>query len=190
MGNLPLRITPHNDDPIGSNTSYESFVQLLARHERGLRAFVQTLLPELHHADEVIQETCLVLWRKFADFEPNTDFLAWACTIARFEVLKYRRKLARDRHVFQPELLTVLADEALGETQQRTNEQQALDRCLEKLAPRQRELVQSCYAQGVTIKQVAEKLGKSATALYKALNRIRLMLLDCIEVTLAREERG
>jgi RNA polymerase sigma-70 factor (ECF subfamily) len=184
-----LNTLPNQDNRNGNSKSYEAFVQLLARYERGLRAFVYTLLAEPQHADEVIQETCLVLWRKFGDFEPNTEFLTWACTIARFEVLKYRRKLARDRHVFHPELLALLADEALTETPRLAKERQALDLCLEKLAPRQRELVQSCYAEGVTIKQVAEKLGKSATALYKVLNRIRLLLLDCIEVTIAREER-
>lgn len=182
--------TSSKDNRAGCSDSYEIFVQLLVRHERGLRAFVRTLLPEAHHADEVVQETCLVLWRKFADFEPHSSFLNWACTVARFEVLKYRRKLARDRHVFHVDLLAVLADEALDETGQRATEHRALDQCLEKLAPRQRELIQSCYAQGATIKQVAEHLGRSATALYKALNRIRLLLLDCIKVTVAREERS
>lgn len=66
------------------NNSYETFVQLLSRHEQSLRALVFTLLPEMQLADEVIQESCLVLWRKFAEFEPNSDFLAWVCTVARF----------------------------------------------------------------------------------------------------------
>lgn len=171
------------------NHTYETFVQLLARHERGLRAFVYTLLPEMQHTDEVIQETCLVMWRKFADFEPNSDFLAWACTVARFEAIKYRRKLARDRHVFHPDLLSLLAEEAINELSRREDERQALDQCLQKLSSQQRELVQACYSEGVTIKQVAENLDKSATALYKALNRIRVLLLDCIEVAIAREER-
>jgi RNA polymerase sigma-70 factor (ECF subfamily) len=166
--------------------SYEAFVQLFARHERGIRAFVHSLLPG--HADEVVQETCLVLWRKFADFDAGSDFLLWACTVARFEVLKYRRKLARDRHVFNVELLALLAEEAVGETRELALERRALDACVEKLTPGHRELIRSCYAQGVTIKQVADQLGRSATSLYKALNRIRLLLLDCIRVTVAREE--
>jgi RNA polymerase sigma-70 factor (ECF subfamily) len=167
--------------------SYEHFIRLFTHQEAGLRAFVRSLIPGREHADEIMQETSVVLWRKFASFDPSTDFLAWACTIARFEVLNYRRRLARDRHVFHVELLEVLADEAASGMEGRRQELQALDRCIQRLAPRQRELVTACYASGMTIKEVAEKMGRSATSLYKALNRIRIDLLECIEASVAGE---
>lgn len=175
-------------DPSGSNSpTYEHFIRLFTHNEAGLRAFVRSLIPGREHADEIMQETSVVLWRKFASFDPGTDFLAWACTIARFEVLNYRRRLARDRHVFNIELLEVLADEAASGMEGRLQKLRSLDRCIQKLAPRQRELVTACYASGMTIKDVAEKMGRSATSLYKALNRIRIDLLDCIEVSVAGE---
>src|SRR5437899_2667383 len=95
---------------------YEHFLQFFARHEPGLRAFVRSLLPAWDLVDDVIQDACLVMWKKFDQFEPGTDFLCWACTIARFEVLKCRRKHARDRHVFDEQLLDALADEGVQET--------------------------------------------------------------------------
>jgi RNA polymerase sigma-70 factor (ECF subfamily) len=170
-----------------NSADYEEFIRLFTRSEPGLRAFIRSLLPGREHAEEVMQETCLALWRKFADFKRGTDFPAWACTVARFEVLKYRRRLARDRHVFNVELLELLAEEIAGEAERRAEERRALDDCLRRLAARQRELVTACYAPGVTIKGVAGELGKSATSLYKALNRIRIVLLECIEAAIARE---
>ena len=169
------------------SAAYEQFLRLFAHNERGLRAFVRSLLPSREHSDEVLQETCVVLWRKFAEFEAGTDFLAWACTIARFEVLKYRRRLARDRHVFSVDLLQVLADEAASERRHRLRELRALDQCIQRLGPGQRDLVAACYAPGATIRHAAEQLGRSAGSLYKALNRIRAVLLQCIEASLARE---
>lgn len=166
---------------------YAAFVKVFARHEPAIRSFVRPLVFTWDDLDEVIQQTCLVLMRKYSEFEPGTDFLSWACTIARFEVLKYRRSKARDRLVFSEELLTLLADEGAAEAARREHERQALDACIERLQPQQHELIQRCYSGDRSIGEVAELLGRSATGLYKALNRIRLLLLECIERSLAQE---
>jgi RNA polymerase sigma-70 factor, ECF subfamily len=168
-------------------TCYESFVQLFARCEPGLRAFVRPLVPTWDDAEEVIQQACVVLWRKYGDFEQGTDFLKWACTVAGYEVLKYQRSKARDRHQFSEALLAVLVEEGTEESAERDRERAALEDCIERLPPRQRELIRRCYGGGTTIKQVAESLGRSATGVYKALNRIRQALLECIEQRLAQE---
>lgn len=178
---------PNNDHSSRQPESYESFVQVFLRHEPGLRAFVRPLVPTWDDMQEIIQQTCLVLWRKYDEFRTGTDFLSWACTIARFEVLKYRRARARDPHFFCEELLLLLADEGAAEASRRERERRALDTCIERLQPRQRELIRRCYGSENTIKAVAASLGRSATSLYKFLERIRLMLLDCIERVLAEE---
>jgi RNA polymerase sigma-70 factor (ECF subfamily) len=167
--------------------AYERFVQLFARHEPALRAFVRPLVPHWDDADEVLQQTCVVLWRKFAEFDAVSDFLAWACMIARFEVLKHRRRIARDRHVFSEELLQLLADEGAAEADSRQRERRALDHCLELLPAAQRELIQRCYGDAGAINAAAEALGRSATSVYKALRRVREVLLECIERRLAQE---
>jgi RNA polymerase sigma-70 factor, ECF subfamily len=167
--------------------AYASFVQAFAHCEPALRGFVRSLVPTWNDMQEVIQQTCVVLWRKYYEFDPDTDFRSWAFTVARFEVLKYRRTRARDRHVFSEELLELLADEGAAEAARRESERRALEGCIQKLAPHQRELIERCYDGSSTIRQVAESLGRSAGALYKALDRVRRTLLDCIEGSLARE---
>src|SRR6056297_854003 len=64
---------------------YEQFVSLFTRHEPGLRAFVRSLVFSWDDANEIMQNTGLVLWRKFDTFDPETDFMRWACVVARFE---------------------------------------------------------------------------------------------------------
>lgn len=179
-----MRPLDSESDP---DDSYETFVRLFARHEPGLRAFVRPLVPTWEDMEEVIQQSCLVMLKKFKEFHTGTSFLAWACTIARFEVLKQHRSRARDRHVFSDELLALLADEGALEAERRERERRALATCIERLEPRQRELIERCYSGGATIQAVAESLGRSATGLYKALDRIRLALLDCIESRLSQE---
>jgi RNA polymerase sigma-70 factor (ECF subfamily) len=177
----------HPGRSLSSEHAYEQFVQAFARHEPALRSFIRPLVPGWNDADEVMQQTCVVLWRKFWEFEPESDFLAWACTVARFEVLKHRRRIARDRLVFSEELLELLADEGTIEIDERERERRALDHCIERLPAPQRELIRRCYQSSATIKEAAAALGRSATALYKALHRVRQLLLNCIEQRLAEE---
>lgn len=90
----------------------ELFVQLFARHERNLRAFIRSMGLDWFAVDDVVQTISLVMWRKWDQFDPDTDFMQWARVIARFEVLKFRRKMARDRHVFRDDVMEWLADAA------------------------------------------------------------------------------
>ena len=87
-----------------THTSEENFVQLFAANERHLQAFVRSMMLDWTAADDVEQTISLVMWRKWDTFDPATDFMRWARVIARFEVLKFRRTMARDRHVFTDDL--------------------------------------------------------------------------------------
>ncbi|MFK5922859.1 MAG: sigma-70 family RNA polymerase sigma factor [Verrucomicrobiota bacterium] len=170
------------------NASYEQFVTLFTRSEPALRAFIRSLLPSWEDAVEVMQNTSLVLWRKFDTFDQNTEFLKWAFVVARFEVLKYRRTIARDRHVFDEDLVNRLAVESAEESDHLEAERRALQTCLAKLPTNQQDLLKAAYEPGTKIKDLARQIGKSATALYKSLNRTRQMLLTCIEQTVAKEK--
>ncbi|QDU92406.1 sigma-70 family RNA polymerase sigma factor [Lignipirellula cremea] len=179
MTTIP-REQPAADDP------YWTFMRLFIRHEGALRCFVRTLLPSWDDVDEVMQNVSIAAWTKFGRFDPQTDFARWAATIARYEVLNYRRTKARDRLIFDEDLLLLLADECQEEFAQSEQERRALDGCLNKLPTRQRELVLRVYSAGQKIKPIAAEIGVSPNALYKTIGRLRLILLRCIENTLAR----
>ncbi len=134
-----------------------------------------------------MQQASVVMWRKFGEFREGTSFLAWGCQIAKYHVLNHLRKRSRERHVFTPELVETLAEEGVADAERLAVERSALQACLEKLDPASRQLVGKCYDVGASIKQVAEGLGRTPNSVYKGLNRIREMLLHCIEKTMARE---
>lgn len=166
---------------------YEQFVQLFVAHEGKLRAFLRSLLPRWDDVDEVMQETSLVAWRKFGQFEPGTSFMAWVATIARFEALNHLRQKSRDRLVFSDDVLALLAQEGAGEADALERERTALERCLAKLSSSQRELLQLSYQPGVKFHEVAARAGKSVQAFYKTIQRLREALLDCVEREMRKE---
>ncbi|MCK4629078.1 MAG: hypothetical protein KAT56_08735, partial [Sedimentisphaerales bacterium] len=58
-----------------SNT--ERFLKLLMANDKRIYAFILTLVPGRIDADDLMQETVTIMWRKFDDFEPGRDFVAW-----------------------------------------------------------------------------------------------------------------
>lgn len=176
-------------DP-SSEQRHELFVQLLARHEPEVRAFVRASLPGPEEVAEVMQNASLVAWRKFSQLDdPEEAFGKWLCVIARFEVLKFRRGKARDRLVLDEDLVETLAEEGIEETAERRDWLVSLEVCLGKLKQGQRQLILEAYRPGSSIKEMAQEAGRSADALYQQLRRIRLDLAQCIEVTRKKEQR-
>lgn len=169
---------------------YESFVRLLTKHEPVLRAYVKAGLPPQGDVDEVLQEVGIVAWRKFADLDDPAQFPRWACMIARFEVLKHRRKKARDRLVPDDELVRLILDEGLAELDLQQQRQAALGRCLDKLPAPRRKLLLQAHAPGRPVKELAERTGRTPGALSQMLCRLRRELLGCIERTIAAEGGG
>jgi RNA polymerase sigma-70 factor, ECF subfamily len=164
------------------------FLQLLLACQPKLRSFIFAMVPHWHDADEIYQETSLVLWEKFTQFRPGTDFHAWACQIARNKVMNFRNRRASTERIFSDAFLETIAQERLGRTDW-DERRAALAVCREKLRPRERDLLDRCYQTSATTKQVAEALGRPVDTLYKSLKRIRETLYLCVQKTLAREER-
>ena len=90
----------------------EQFMALYSGHQRRLYLYTMTLLPASVDAEDVLQETNLVLWRKFDQYQPGTNFFAWACRITRYEVLKYRERRARAARLLDPDVFDQLAEVA------------------------------------------------------------------------------
>ncbi|MGE3808876.1 MAG: sigma-70 family RNA polymerase sigma factor, partial [Gemmataceae bacterium] len=137
--------------------------------------------------DELLQEVNLFIWRNVDQFEIGTDFGAWAYKIAYFHVLTYRKRMARQKLRFSDDLIEQLAESAPVSAERGDRRQDALERCLEKLGPEDRELLRLRYEVGGTAQVLASQLKRTAKAIYYALNRIHLNLLGCIENSLSAE---
>jgi len=160
-------------------------VQEIARHQPRLRAFVRCLLVRSSDVDDVLQDINAVLWEKAGDFEPGTDFWAWASQIARFKVLNQIRKYSRERIVFDAAIVEQMADVAERRLNQLEERRNALEHCLNQLGPAQRQLIDLRYVDGHAIERIAVAIGRPAGSIRQTLYRIRVALLDCIKQQMA-----
>ncbi len=160
---------------------YEVFVKLFAHHEPELRRFVGSFLPSWGDVDEVVQRAAIAMWRKFDQFDADTNFMKWACVVTRFETLAFRRKMARDRLVFREDVLELMAEEAAEENHGRSTAHEALESCLLAMPEKQRRFVMLAYTPGVKITELAKEAGSTAAAFYMRLKRLRRQLMKCVE---------
>lgn len=166
---------------------HEEFARLFSRHARRIYAFAMTLVFSHHDAEEVFQNTSVVLWDKFRDFRPGSNFFAWASRIAYFEALNLFKQQRR-APLLSEQAMETLADEAIALSDQSTDRVEALSDCLARLAAADREMIQDRYFYQRAPKQIAEHRCRSLDSIYRALSRIHNLLLNCVERTLAREE--
>lgn len=158
----------------------ERIVGLIARHQPEIHRYILSLLPDRMLADDVVQETNLVLWRKASEYDPEQPFLAWAFGIAWFQVKAARRDSARDLHIFDDDLVEILAAENVEETES-LDLSEALEHCLSELPDRQRQLILDRYQPGASVQDLAAARAKTPTALSLSLLRIRKALELCID---------
>lgn len=177
-------------NPMSEPERTEEFVRLFTRHARRIYGFIWTLRPNTTDAEEIFQETSTVLWRKFDQFEPGTDFMAWACRIAHYKVLSHRQRVQRDRLQFSEAFVETVAAENIAQAPELDARQRALIECLKKLSERDRDLLERRYFAGATPKLVAQQVGRSVDAIYKALSRIHEALFQCIDRTVSTEGRA
>jgi len=167
--------------------SHEQFMRLFATHHRAIYAYIMALVADEHAADEVFQDVSVTLWKQFETFEPGTDFVRWAAVVALNQVRNFRRTRSRDRHVFSNALLNQLADRRMRMLHEDQSRREALRQCMAKLRDVDRQLVERCYGDQRSFKAVAAEIGRPVNTVYKALNRIRATLMQCIERTLHNE---
>lgn len=158
----------------------------LVNHQSQLYAYILSLVLNRDLARDLLQQTIVVLLEKEQEFEPGTNFGAWAFRVAFYEVLTDHRKRKRDKHLFSEQLVALIAEDAediSGEAESRLD---ALRQCLGKLTEAQRELVSERYSPGGSVKEIAERNHKKPGAVSVELHRIRNALADCINHRLGR----
>ena len=176
-----------NGAKAGHDDCVEEFLGLFAKHQQTILIYLTSLLERRGDVDDLFQETSLVCWREFANFEPGTNFGAWACTIAFNRVRAWRKQQARNSVRFGDEFVEAIAAEIARDEFTADARSLALRECIKRLPQHHRELVRLRYQAEKSIESLAEELGRSHDSIYRMLSRIRQSLHDCVVARLQGE---
>ncbi len=155
-------------------------MRFFLEHEPELLRTVLVYVPSRADARDILQETAIALWRNFEQYDPQRPFVNWACGYARIEVKRFLRRSQQ---------LALLSERAAGVVaafeSQITDESEARSRalqsCLDQLPQQQRVLIRDYYVAEKSVASLADETNRTVDAVYKALQRIRFKLSNCIE---------
>jgi RNA polymerase sigma-70 factor, ECF subfamily len=163
------------------------FLSLLTQHDRALSVYVYSLVTSNADADDILQQTKMVLWKSFAQFELGTNFLAWARKTAFHQILAYRRQKKKEHLPLEDDVLEAISHEVEKLSSHSDHRGEALQVCVQKLPHEHRQLVRLRYYEDMEVEQIATQIQSTDGAVYRALSRIRLSLLDCVEKQIKAE---
>jgi RNA polymerase sigma-70 factor (ECF subfamily) len=166
----------------------KEFLDLFAAGQLRLYRYIVLLLGNQAEAEDVLQNTNLVLLRKCEQFEPGSNFTAWSTSIAHLEVLKHRSSRNRRETSLSDETIEMISADARRQSDMLELRNAALPGCIEKLASADRDLVADHYFHGLSWERIAATIGRSASSVRHSICRIRRELKRCIDATVGTEE--
>ncbi len=168
-----------------NESKQDEFLSLFVSNQKKLYQFILMLTGNYTDADDILQETASLLWSKFDEYQTGSNFLAWACTVARNKILNFRRKKKAGANQLSDQALSNVLSESKAIFDYNQERMQALKSCLLKLKEKDRQLVSLRYEQDQPVKQVASSLGRSSDGIYHTMARIHRILMECIRRTLS-----
>lgn len=182
-----MSLPPESAEADAALEAHARFMRLFLGSEKEIFRYVAVLVPRVTDAQDVVQQTAVALWKKFEQYDPAQPFTPWACRFALLEARQFLRRDQRWGALLDDGLVNTLVERraVLGEEMDRRFSH--LGECLRKLAPEQRQTVERYYYERRTVEELAGEAGRSVEAIYKALQRIRQALFDCVTKALKLE---
>ncbi|MEM7011788.1 MAG: sigma-70 family RNA polymerase sigma factor [Verrucomicrobiota bacterium] len=165
----------------------EDFVALILANQSRIHNFIRSLIPNKSDADDLFQKTSVVLWKKFEQYEPGTNFASWAMRVAYFEVCDYRKKMARARVTFSQDVFDALSEKVAEVSMDEDRRRDALEICIDGLNENNRELIRLRYIEDLAVDDVSKQIGRPSKTVYRVLSQVRKWLMNCIETRMTKE---
>ncbi|MHA3775170.1 sigma-70 family RNA polymerase sigma factor [Verrucomicrobiota bacterium sgz303538] len=163
---------------------------LFVQHLPALRGFVLSLVSNFGHVDDVVQETFIAVTKKATDFEPGTNFRAWAWTIARYKALQFIEKHGTANEHLSPEVIEALCAHDSARDWHTEELLSKLGDCIGELAPKARQAIELRYMQALRPPDVARVMNWTVDAVHVVLARARIVLRECVTGRATREAAG
>jgi len=160
----------------------DAFGELVRMHEGWLRGMLRARLSDWAAADDLAQDAFVTAFRKLRDFRGDSSFESWLRGIAMNHLRNFIRKRREVCIGGDAELQELLGAEE--EPPQEDETLEALRECLKRIAGPSRELLDSRYVTGKSVRQISAETGRGYSALTMQLHRLRVALGECIKQTM------
>jgi RNA polymerase sigma-70 factor (ECF subfamily) len=161
----------------------QAFAGLIRLYESDVWRIASTLVRDWAATESLVQQTFIDAYTHLHSYQVGTDFGAWIRTLTRNRLRKELRTLTRAEQrlaVYREQLAERLrAEEPIHDDSDVYLA--ALRSCREQLPDDEAALLRLRYERGLSFEAIATRRGTTATAMQRAISRIRFRLRACIE---------
>lgn len=157
-------------------------------NQRRINAYILSVMPNFNDADDIMQETISVMWRKFDQFQIGSDFAGWGVKIAHYCVLTHRKQKSKDAAVLNENIFRQISEIAQQRQTLTDDRIKYLRKCIEKLKTEDQRFLKARYELNDSAKSISIQLDRSIQYVYKHLSRIHHILNLCVNKAIRDQE--
>lgn len=164
----------------------DAFESLVRTHEGAVRAFLRSRLRDWASADDLAQDVFVTAFQKIKSFRGDSSPATWLRGIAMNHLRNFVRK-RREECIGGSEELQAFVDAGIDTGCVAASEPDTLHllrECLERIDGPARRLLHERYAEGRTVRELAEKHDRGYSALTMQLHRLREAMAECVKLKL------
>ena len=165
-------------------SKHERLTVQWAQSQPLIAAFVSSLVPDFHDADDILQNVAVVTVRKYEQFDPERSFVAWAIGIAKNEILKHQSKQGKRHLLLDIDAVDAVTQEYAKEHSSihdtRIDLKNAVSKCMSRLKGKWQQVMEMHYLREQSPARIAQQLGMTRNNVFVTLHRIRIALRDCV----------
>jgi RNA polymerase sigma-70 factor, ECF subfamily len=149
------------------------FERVVLPHARSLLRFALRLTGDSFRAEDLVQETLLLAWRGFGQFEPGTNAHAW---LFRILMNVFRQQERKGRSSFTTEPLAHAVQAPQPSSHESVEVMQAFDR----LGSDQRTVLLLAVVEGFRCREISEMLDVPIGTVMSRLSRAREVMRELL----------
>jgi len=165
----------------------ERLSRLWMQAEPSVHAYVFAAIQRFQDAEDVVQQVALAAARRFEEYDDTRPFVAWVLWLSKSKIIDHYRAQGRQKLVFSETLLDQTAARLVARQAAAHAGSAALEKCIEKLPPKSRKLLDLRYVEDASMEGIAQAIGSTAGSVRVMLFRIRDLLAECVKSELAEE---
>lgn len=180
-----MQILPKEDPEMDQ----ERVARLVLRQRMELTAYIQSIVRDIHQAEDVFQEVCVKAIKHFADFTDETHLAKWVRRVARNHSIDLLRRSSNQLLLLDESVLELIEQEwPEQESTETVDKLEALRKCMGKLTPYSRQVLKLRYMEGLAGTEVADTMNRKVDTIYKALARLHMGLRDCVQRQMSKTQ--
>ncbi|MBO5320163.1 MAG: sigma-70 family RNA polymerase sigma factor [Ruminococcus sp.] len=157
--------------------------EIIMDYSDGLMLYLTSIVGNIQTAEELAEDTFVLIGTKKPKFKGKSSFKTWLCTIGRNIAIDYLRKNSKHINVSIDDAPELISEEDAVEAAYIRKEQQIIGhKAMRKLKPEYQQVLWLIYFEELSNKETAKIIKKSVHSIESILYRARKSLKSQLEM--------